>query len=455
MTNKEKKVLNMFIDNVEESADDATKVSFEAVIFDGTVSRNNVKVTDEAMLSSKLLKSVKNKPIVADISKYGFGDHEVELVEDLYGNKKTVRNTVPIGVFTENGYITTKEIDGVETKVMMGKGVLWKSRFTDAVEYLQNMYNADSFIPMSSEYLYKNPTFDEDGVEIHGIDSDITLEGLCILNSEVTPAYDSSTFTMLNSERINEFSRLVAQAFNQSKEDNDLAEDKKDTPVVEEDEKKVKDLGPVKEEDNKEEPEVEPETKVEDDKVEPEVEPETEPTKKKEEEKEVEPSENEIQLNAKVNELIEQVTQLNAKVGQLTAENTELAGKLDNATGTIVQLNSELEVLKPIHEQMLNAQKEEKIAQAMEKYSKALNAEIFKSEDVQTLILNSVEEGEVAISAKSQLHDLVLEQFNTKEPETKTQVNSSASQISALAGLVAPKRENMIPTGDDPLKALR
>lgn len=430
MTNKEKKVLNMFIDNVEEHGDDATKVSFEAVIFDSTTSRNNVMVTEEAMLSDKLLKSVKNKPIVANISKYGFGDHEVEMVEDLYGNKTTVRNTVPIGVFTENGYITTKEIDGVETKVLMGKGVLWKSRFNDAVEYLQNMYNDNSFIPMSSEYLYKNPVFNEDGVEIHGIDSDITLEGLCILNEEVKPAYDSSTFTMLNSENINEFSRLVAQAFNQSKEDIELTETK-ETPKVEE--KEVN-------------------TEIEKEEVKTEIEKE-EVKEEKEEVKEV-PNEELTQLNAEIAKLNEALLQVNAKVEQLTSENTELVGKLDNATGTIVQLNSELEVLKPIHEQMLNAQREAKVTEAMAKYSKALNSEVFKSEEVQQLILNSVEEGEVSISAKSKLHDLVLEQFNTKE-EVKSQVNSAESQVSALAGLVAPKRENLVKTTDDPLANLR
>lgn len=427
MTNKEKKVLNMFIDNVAEHSDDATKVSFEAVIFDSTTSRNNVKVTEEAMLSDKLLKSVKNKPIVADISKYGFGDHEVEMVEDLYGNKTTIRNTVPIGVFTENGYITTKEIDGVETKVLMGKGVLWKSRFNEAVEYLQSMYNENSFIPMSSEYLYKNPVFDEDGVEIHGIDSDITLEGLCILNESVTPAYDSSTFTMLNSENINEFSRLVAQAFNQSKEDIKLAENK-ETPKVEE--KEVN-------------------TEIEKEEVKTEIEKE----EVKEEVKEV-PNEELTQLNAEIAKLNEALIQVNAKVEQLTTENTELVTKLDNATGTIVQLNSELEVLKPIHEQMLNAQREAKVSEAMAKYSKALNSELFKSEEVQTLILNSVEEGEASISAKSKLHDLVLEQFNTKE-EVKTQTNSAESQLGALAGLVAPKRENLVKSTEDPLANLR
>lgn len=429
MTNKEKKVLNMFIDNVAEHSDDATKVSFEAVIFDSTTSRNNVKVTEEAMLSDKLLKSVKNKPIVADISKYGFGDHEVEMVEDLYGNKTTIRNTVPIGVFTENGYITTKEIDGVETKVLMGKGVLWKSRFNEAVEYLQSMYNENSFIPMSSEYLYKNPVFDEDGVEIHGIDSDITLEGLCILNESITPAYDSSTFTMLNSENINEFSRLVAQAFNQSKEDIKLAETK-ETPSVEE--KEVN-------------------TEIEKEEVKTEI--EKEDTKEKEEVKDA-PNEELTQLNAEIAKLNEALIQVNAKVEQLTSENTELVTKLDNATGTIVQLNSELEVLKPIHEQMLNAQREAKVSEAMAKYSKALNSELFKSEEVQTLILNSVEEGEASITAKSKLHDLVLEQFNTKE-EVKTQVNSSESQLGALAGLVAPKRENLVKSTEDPLAILR
>lgn len=427
MTNKEKKVLNMFIDNVAEHSDDATKVSFEAVIFDSTTSRNNVKVTEEAMLSDKLLKSVKNKPIVADISKYGFGDHEVEMVEDLYGNKTTIRNTVPIGVFTENGYITTKEINGVETKVLMGKGVLWKSRFNEAVEYLQSMYNENSFIPMSSEYLYKNPVFDEDGVEIHGIDSDITLEGLCILNESITPAYDSSTFTMLNSENINEFSRLVAQAFNQSKEDIELAENK-ETPKAEE--KEVN-------------------TEIEKEEVKTEIEKE----EVKEEVKEV-PNEELTQLNAEIVKLNEALIQVNAKVEQLTTENTELVTKLDNATGTIVQLNSELEVLKPIHEQMLNAQREAKVSEAMAKYSKALNSELFKSEEVQSLILNSVEEGEVSISAKSKLHDLVLEQFNTKE-EVKTQTNSAESQLGALAGLVAPKRENLVKSTEDPLANLR
>lgn len=438
MDKENKKILNMYIENVESDPDDATKVSFEAVILDDSISGNNVRVTKNALLSKKLLKSVKNKPIVVNLDNEEFGDHEVELRKDRNDNDIIYRNTVPIGVFTEDGYITTKQVDGEERLALVGKGVLWKSRFTDAVQYLQDMWNDGEQIPMSSEYLYVNPKF-EDGVEVHDEYSNITLEGLCILNKDVTPAYDESTFTMLNSqmnELANNFMGLVAQVLNQEKGVNNLP--------VEEEVKEVQVNEEVEENKELQDKELQDKEELEENKE----------LQVNEEESEVEKvEEDSVDYKSQVNELNEQITQLNATIEKLTNDTLTLAVDYEKSVETISQLNAQLEELIPFKEQILNSQREVKLQEATAKYSKALNDKTLESEDVKLLISQSIEDGEVGIKAKLELSELILNQFDTKKEEVKTQVNSISSDT--IAGLATPKRENLLKDKEDVLAEYR
>lgn len=493
MKENNKKVVNMYLGNVEEYPDDVTKVSFEAIILDDSVSGNNVRVTQDALASKELLKSVKNKPIVANIEKYGFGDHEGELIKGQDGSDIFVRNTVPIGVFTEDGYITTREVNGKEVMALVGKGVLWKSRFNEAVTLLQNMWSEGNYIPMSSEYLFMNPIF-EDGVEVHNKDSKITIEGLCILNESVIPAYESSTFTMLNQKTVSDFNRLVAQALNQEKEVIEMEEEKVETTEIEVEEEKT-------------------EIEVEEEKIEVEVEEEKErkinaisyyeigrevlnQIKEKLDSEyawtndvyteyvvvaseddnydikyykvnysvngntviadldsivEVKESRDWVEVTSTLNE---EINNLNSKIETMVGEKTELVTKVETMTEQIVSLNSKLQELEPIREQMLNAEKESKLKDALVKYSKALNAETLENEEVLTLINQSIEDGEVGIDAKLKLSDIILNQVSTKkeEPELQTQTNSTKD---LLASLMAEKRANLVEDTEDVLKDMR
>lgn len=489
-----KRKLNLVLNELKEKTSDPTKLHFSMIILDGEVSHNNVKVLPESLV--QLGKSIKGMPIVTkyieneDTSKNDFGSHEDYISEDVDGNKIIKRDTIAIGSFTSEGRIEKRIIDGVETDVLIGDGVLWLSRYKDIVTLIKNMFDNGIKINTSCEYLYSEYYFNENNVEIHH--GDIFLEGTAILGSSyniVNPAYDSATFTMLNNNILKKFNLAVAQALN-NKEVNEL--------------ENVKNEEQLNTEESTEE-ELDIETKVE------EVsENESTDADVKSDEKEVE--ETKTQLNAKslydiseeirnqvrANEADEEwlwvsdlyldhaivaietsedykhykfnytiendvvSVDLSSKVevkekrewvtvtNELSEKVNDLTEKFTNATNTITQLNSQLEELKPIKEQMELAQKEAKLTDVKTEFETKFNAlgakELFESEEIQ-LLLNQVAED--SIEAKLSLNEKLVEIASTKVEEV------SKNPLHTIMNTVSKRDFSKVSKDNDPLSELR
>lgn len=475
MKNKKKQQFELILNDVKHDASDPTKTYASFIIMDTSKSLNNVTVSEEVLLEAA--PSILGMPIVTKFLKdeADFGDHEEFLDEDVDGKKFIKRDTIAIGSFTSEGYMTDIEVNGESKRVFMGDGVLWRSRYPDAIQLLVDLFNEGKSIPMSCEYLYANYSF-IDGVEVHH--SPIYFEGHCLLGQTVAPAYESATVLSLN--QLKEFKQLVAQALNQEKEVMDLEENtqvneneeietEKEEPKTQLNEVSLYKISEeirnqVKAEADNEEwlwvsdiyqtyaiiaVETEEDYKhfkydysVEGDVVTVDVESKTEVKEKRE-------------WQTVTNSLNEEITSLNTKIEELTSSKSELAEKFTTATETITTLNAQIEELKPIQEQLLNAQREAQLSEAVQKYESAFNKigakEVFDTEDIQTLVAQSIEDGEVGVDAKLALNDKILELVVSKqeEKETQTQLNSKL-----LAG-ISSTRKDLNVSGNDVLSDLR
>ena len=224
---KQKKTTYHIQLNEVKQSDDPTRLPCTFIIFDFEKSHNNTVISKEVSL--EVAPTIINKPIVAKYHEVedtntptdAFGSHEAHLDMNKKGELFVNTDTVPIGVFTSEGYIMTINTAEGEKEVLAADAILWKSRFQDACDLLVDWYNRGININTSCEILYKNFTF-KDGIEY--IQSPVYLDGHCILNSEqrgghnvVLPAYESSKLVSFN--EIQEFQRLVAQAMLQEQKD--------------------------------------------------------------------------------------------------------------------------------------------------------------------------------------------------------------------------------------------
>ncbi|MFL1672460.1 hypothetical protein [Paenibacillus dendritiformis] len=137
----------------------------------------------------------------------------------------------------------------------------------------------------------------------------------------------------------------------------------------------------------------------------------------------------------------EQLNELQAEVTKLKTDNKELSEKVDELNGVIVsqkelldqkgqkeaELNSQIEELTKIKEQVELAQKEKARQELNEKYSKLLSKEVFESEDVK-----------MAIEAcdTSKLNELVVAEIAKRNEDKK-----GKNEIVALAS----KQEDLTP----------
>lgn len=425
-----------------EDENDPTKLKFTMSILDTSISGNNVQVSPEALI--KLGKSVKGMPLVAklikdesDSSHDDFGGHEASVEKDRGGNDYLKRDTIPIGAFTSEGFIEKREINGEEVDVLMGEGVLWVTRYPDIVKLMKTMFDDGTKINTSSEYRYFDTYVSEDGVEHH--DGDMYFEGTAVLGSEYNytkPAYESATFTMLNESQKKEFNLLVAQALEKEEGgDKDMPEKKNKTQLNELSLYKIGDLAKskIKSEFNdayiwvtdiyRDYVIVSVESYSDDDDYEytnyrydytvegNEVNVNLESKAKVIENREwIILTEQEKQ---QMNELQEQVTQLNAKVLELTSTNSDLLIKLNEAKEETVQLNEVVETLKPFKEQVELNEKKAKIEEVKTAFETKFNAvegsEQFNSAEVQKLVAEAIEEGEVGLNAKLALNEKISE----------------------------------------------
>lgn len=446
ITINKKNQFNVQLNSLYFDEKEPTKLRCSFIILDFDVSGSNIVVSEETALDGS--KTLLNMPIVTKFEGNDFGSHEYK-EEIVNGQKVIIRDTVPIGVFTSEGYVDEVIIDGVAKRVLIADGLLWYTRFKEACDLLLKWNDEGIKINMSCEYRYMN--YQEiDGITYHL--SPILFEGHCILGSDIKPAYESATIVDAS-----QFNLLVAQAINQEniKEDNDLDKDEKLKDNEQETKTQLNELShdeirnqireQVKSTISTNEwvwvnsvyetyviVEIETDTgwdnyrfdySIENDDVTVYLESKVEVKEKR--------------------EWVVVTNELQEELNKVKAEKDALVDKFSKATETIITLNSTIDQLKPFQEQMLNSQREQKLNEQTEIYETKFNAvnalDVFKTEKVQNLIMNSIEDTDQGKDALLQLNEILFDSI--KVEEVKIQTNS-------IVG-IASKRDNLAKVEDD------
>ncbi|MFJ3388772.1 hypothetical protein [Lysinibacillus sp. NPDC086135] len=389
-----------------------------------------------------------NMPIVTKFNGTDFGTHEY--TESVVNGKKVIdRDTVPIGVFTSEGYVDDVVIEGENKRVLIADGLLWYTRFTDACDLLLSWNDNGMKINMSCEYRYKNHQ-EIDGITYHL--APLLFEGHCILGSNIRPAYESATFVDTS-----QFNLLVAQAMSQeNKEDNILTEEEKLQNEEQETQTQLNELShdeirnqireQVKSTISANEwawvnsvyetyaiVEIETDAgwdnyrfdySIENDSVTVNLESKVEVKEKR--------------------EWVVVTNELQEELNKVRSQKDQLASKFSEATDTIISLNSTIDQLKPYQEQMLNSLREAKVTEQKEVYEVKFNAvnasDTFKSDEVQNLIMNSIEDTDEGKDALLQLNKILFDSI--KVEEVKIQTN-------AIAGIASKREFNNVVKQDD------
>ena len=465
---QKKNALNLVLNSLKPHASDPTLLECKFIILDFEKSLNNVIVTED-VATGTLAKSIINKPIRGHYKEdeEDFGGHEAYIKENKNGEKVFERNTIPMGVFTSEGYIEEIDVIGGKKKVLVADAVLWWSQFKQPIDLLIEWFNEGLTIAMSCEYLYSNYEVIE-GVEYHK--SPLYLEAHCLLGKDVAPAYESAK--LIDYNQLNQFKQLVAQAIEQEreKEEVNLAEEVKDENLE------------LNEEEVETETSTEQETQVQTN----EVSHDDIRSQIREQVKahilgesyvwvadvyetytvvEVEFNdgndytwkhykfnysiENEVvtvdlstqeEVKAK-REWVVVTNELQEELNKVTSEKAELEVKFNEATETIISLNSTIDELKPYQELALNAKREEKLGELKDKFSKAFNnagaKDKFESEEVQTLLNEAVESTDALLQLNTMVVDLV----------TELQVKDNSAP--ALLGLNSSRKQLLVDTEDE------
>lgn len=449
--------------------DNPTKSEVEFILHGFEISHNYAFISKNT--AEKSLHTLKGMPIVAkyyeksstDVDDDALGSHEVEFSKDRdSGDPIITMGTVPIGVFTEDAYITTiTDNDGNEKEVVVGKGILWASRFPNVIGLLKEWIDEGITVSSSMEILFDSYKVEEGITEI----LNYVYEGHCILNSEtrgnhnkVYPAYDESKLTKLVAEAINQESQNsnkeveivenFKKVFELSHSDvRSLLYSVLDPQLGERTYSYIVDVYDTYFVANvysyAEGNEYDKFFKYDYTKGENAVEINMESQKEvflTRNWEEVVPEEIQTQLSEKETK----ITKLESQINSLKTEKEEIETKFNETTETLVQLNSKVEELTPFKEQIEQAEFEKALNAKKEFYSakfEALNAaEKFESEEVQELVKQSLNESEEGKQATLQLNtmlvDLVVLEKETKEEDPVIREVSS-------------KREKLIPTEDN------
>lgn len=420
----------MAIHEITRDEKDPTLMPIKFVIADFEPSGNNTQMSKEVALRGG--KTLKDKPIVAkylETTNYtdqndNFASHEEVKKRNRYGELIDSTDTIPIGVFTTEGYLETLEINGQSKEVMVAEGHLWYYKFQDACELLYEWHQRGIDINTSCEYLYFNYS-KVDGIT-HHLDP-IIFNAHTILASEdrgsqleVAPSYSSSK--VLSIHELNKFSELVTNAHNQDKEVEELAENKdefkdankqnhEENPATNSD-TEATDVNPEqvdKSVDNKDQ-----ETPVDENKEadkpenqdgKQEDKPEDEAPVDENKDADIEP-EPEVTPDAKDDD----------KAVALQNELDDLRKKFNDATDQNVQLNARVKELEAIevqyNEHIAKGKIQEQYNAFKPKFEAVGATEKFESEEVQDLIKLSVHESDEGRKAFTQLQSLIIESIN-------------------------------------------
>ncbi|MEK4907344.1 hypothetical protein [Niallia sp. FSL M8-0099] len=467
---KKRALFDIKLNSIQDT-DNPTKKEVEFILHDFEVSHNNSIISKETAL--KTLHTLKDMPIVCKyhpVSEVGadddaLGSHELYLDQDRKsGDTILGLDTVPIGVFTEDGYISTiLDENGQEKEVVIGKGILWASRFPNVIGLLKEWNDSGIDVVSSMEILYDSYLF-KDGVEEI---LSYVYEGHCILNSEergnhqkVYPAYDVSKIT-----------KLVAQAVNQEnidkqlndKEVNKVEKFKKvfelshsdirsklyaklDATLGENEDSWISDVYETyfivnlyswSEENSYDKHFKLNYTKSEND-VEIDFDSKVEVFLTRNWEEIVPES-----VQSQLNEKDQTITELQTQVNSLTETKNDIENKFNSASEKVVELTTKVSELEPFKTQFEAKQNEEKLNEKKEFYSKKFEAlkasDTFASDEVQELLNKSIYENEDGKQAILQLNSILVDLvvFEQAKPEE------------SIIREVSSKRENLIPASDD------
>jgi chaperonin cofactor prefoldin len=466
---KKRHLFEIQLNSIEEDVNNPTRAEVSFVLHGFDISHNHAFIAKET--AENTLHTLKGMPIVAryfsksshENNDDALGGHEMYLDTDRDNGEDIVAlGTVPIGVFTEDAYITTiKDNEGNDKEVVAGKGILWASRFPNVVGLLKEWVDEGITVVSSMEILYDSYKVNQGITEILSY----IYEGHCILNSQergshnkIYPAYDESKLT-----------KLVAQAIEQESKQNNS----KEGEIVE----KFKKVFELSHDDvrthlyNELDPTLGERTyswiadvfdlyfvanvysyaegnefdkyfKYNYTKTETgvtiDLESKVEVFLKRNWE-EVVSEEIQAQLNEKATKITELETQLN----EISTQKTDIETKFNETTVKLTQLNSLVEELKPFKEEVETANFEKSLNEKKEFYSKKFSAlkstEKYESDEVQDLIKKAVSENDEGKQAILQLNSMLVELVelpevpNTEKPAVRE---------------VASKRENLIPTSD-------
>ncbi|PGZ96956.1 hypothetical protein COE51_16425 [Bacillus pseudomycoides] len=478
---QKKRKLNLLLKQLNSTIEDPTIIKCTFIIMDFEKSGNNVIVDKETALEAG--KTLLNKPIVTfyqpptepNTRTDNLGDHEMYIGEDRNGNMVVKSNTVPIGVFTSEGYETTISVNGEDKEVMAADAVLWRSRFPDAIDLIEEWFHGGVDVVTSCEYLYSNFSF-QDGVEYHH--SPIFFEGHCVLASSdrgdqkaVTPAYDSSKLLSIN--QINKFNRLVAQAINQKdkEESNTMKYFKKVCELSHSDIRSLlyAQLDPTLGESeyswisdvydtyfvsniysyadgNEYDKYFKFSYTKDNDVVTINFDSKSEVALKRDwvEVTQVQQMQNQLdEKTQKVKELETQLNTANSKADTLSTEKEAITKQFNSASEKIVELSTQVEELKPFKNQVEKETLDKALNEKKDYYSAKFNAlnaaEKFEAEEVQDLISKSIFENEEGKQAILQLNTMLVDMVTIQSNENAGTIIRETSS----------KRENLIPTDDD------
>ncbi|SNZ09954.1 hypothetical protein SAMN05421503_1435 [Terribacillus aidingensis] len=471
MKKQKKKTLQLRLNEIKQS-NDPTLLPVTFSIIDFEVSNNNAIVSEEVALEAA--NTLLNKPIVTryyQVEEPGsptdaLGSHEEFLSTNRNGEQRLKLNTTPIGTFTTPGYKGTIQTEDGEKEVLLADGVLWKSRFPDACELLKEWHVRGIEVHSSCEFLYENYSF-VDGVE--HILSPIIFDGHCVLNSEnrgnhsiVLPAYDSSKLVSFN--EFAGFERLVAQALNQNntkesekvkfKKTFELSHDDIRSKIYEAFSEKLAEQEDVWisdtfdnyfianiyswSEDDAYDKYFKFNYSKSESAVEIDFDSKTEVFLKRNWE-EVVPQETQNLLNQKDTE----ISELTSKLNSAQEDKASVEAKFNGASEKLVSLNQAVTELKPYKEKYESEKLEQKLNSQKEHYEgkfTALNAkEQYETEEVQTLVAQSANEGEEASQATMKLNSMLVELVTVKAEE--------AHSTATLA--LNSTRQDLIPAEND------
>lgn len=428
MQKKKRHCFEMEITSIRDVEDNPTRKDVEFIIHDFEMSSNYSFISKQ--VSENSLDTLNGMPIVAkyyEKSDYresddALGSHELEAERSRDDGEPILKmGTLPIGVFTEPARIETIEDDsGNPREVVVGKGILWASRYPNVVGLLKEWVDKDIPVVSSMEILYDKYKVDNGITEI----LNYYYEGHCLLNSEtrgehkkVYPAYDVSRLT-----------KLVAEAAEQEteKEDSEMAEENKDIEV----EPEVTEHEPKTPENQDEKVEG---AQVQDDKTDGQNDLDPDTADKEDKGTAEQPEDTKDS----------EIEELKKELDSVKEENQKLEKQFSEATEKLVSLNStikELEPYKEKYEESVYASKlEEKKTFYSDKFAALDAKDKFENQEVQDLIAKSVYETQEGSDAKFQLNNILVDLVTI--PEVKEAKPTMEREQSS-------KRESLIKVED-------